>query len=185
MRLADEIDQQLARRIPCRNVTYYGGPTVEMLNTCDQSSEAEFSVERTIRIQRWLFHHQHPSNCTGQRFAVIDDYPLSGFGSTLHQIVSALARALEDDRIAIYAAPGNWVRLISNETTGLWTFCRCMVIVDGEIQIVSSCRFRIVRRRNTSMDDRRFDWRHGSLDGIDQLDRQPSDRRASTGIVHS
>ena len=109
MRLADENYVRLARLLPCRNVTYGGGPKNDSIDSCDHSTTSEFSVETSVRAQMWLFEHQNPANCSNKRFAMIQQFAWSGFGSTVHQIVWAFGMAIADDRIAIYKAPGNWV----------------------------------------------------------------------------
>lgn len=109
MRLADENHYRLARLLPCRNVSYTGGPKVDQIDTCDFSSTNEFSVENTIQAQTWIFQHQNPSNCSEKRFAVIDHHAWSGFGSVAHQVVWAFGMALAENRIAVYKKPSNWV----------------------------------------------------------------------------
>ena len=111
IRLADKDYFHLARRLPCRVVVYVGGPSNDIVNSCDHSLTSEFSVETTLKAQKWLFDHQHPHSCSNKSVAIINNYALSGLGSTLHQIVSALSKALSEGRIAVYASPGNWVRL--------------------------------------------------------------------------
>ncbi|CAF4329260.1 unnamed protein product, partial [Adineta steineri] len=106
---ADKKYFQLARRLPCRSINYTGGPGVNQINSCDYSSTNEFSLENTFKTQKWLYEHQHPTNCTNKRFAIIRTYALSGFGSTIHQVVWAFGLALGDNRIAVYETPGNWV----------------------------------------------------------------------------
>jgi hypothetical protein len=108
-RLADDQYDQLATLLPCRIVTYIGLGRNDRLDSCDHSASAEFTVQRTLNAQKWIFNHQHPTNCTNKRFAIINSYPLSGFGSIVHQIAWAFDKALSEERIAVYAAPGNWV----------------------------------------------------------------------------
>ena len=79
------------------------------MNFCDPSVQKEFSVESTLEIQQWIYEHQNPADCRNKKFAIIDNYAISGFGSTFHQILWAFSTALGDGRIAIYAKPGNWV----------------------------------------------------------------------------
>jgi len=112
MRLADENYFRLARLLPCRTVRYVGGGQPGTIDSCDQSLENEYSLPNILKAQKWLYDHQHPADCTNKRFAIIHDYALSGFGSTVHQIVWAFGMALADDRIAVYEKPGNWVRKI-------------------------------------------------------------------------
>ena len=109
LRLADENHYRLARLIPCRKVSYTGGPKVDHIDSCDYSSNNEFSVENTLAAQKWLFEHQNPSNCSGKRFAIIENFAWSGFGSVAHQVVWAFGMAIADNRIAVYKNPGNWV----------------------------------------------------------------------------
>ena len=110
MRLADENYFQIARLLPCRNVSYTGGPQAGKVNPCDNSSTNEFSLVNILHGQKWLYEHQHPSDCSNKRFAIIHQFAPSGFGSTMHQVAWALGIALAEDRIAIYKTPGNWVR---------------------------------------------------------------------------
>lgn len=109
MRLADDNYFRLARLLPCRNVTYSGGPEPDKIDSCDQSPTNEFSIKNTIEAQKWIYEHQHPVDCTNKRFAIIHAFAWSGFGSTVHQIAWALGNALGQDRIAVYEVPGNWV----------------------------------------------------------------------------
>ena len=109
IRLADDEYFRVARLLPCRTVIYTGGPVNDVVNSCDHSPTSEFSVAITVKAQKWLFDHQHPHDCSNKKFAIINNYALSGLGSTLHQIVSAISKALVEDRIAVYASPGNWV----------------------------------------------------------------------------
>ena len=110
MRLADENYFRLASLLPCRNVTYAGGPKPDDMDSCDQSSENEFSLPNLISAQKWIYEHQNPRDCSNKRFAIIHRFAPSGFGSTVHQIAWALGIALADDRIAVYQTPGDWVR---------------------------------------------------------------------------
>jgi hypothetical protein len=112
MRLADENYFHLARLLPCRTVEYSGGPQPAKIDSCNQSLENEYSLPNILKAQKWLYDHQHPADCTNKRFAIIQDYALSGFGSTVHQIAWAFSMALADDRIAVYGKPGHWVRKI-------------------------------------------------------------------------
>jgi len=112
MRLADENYFRLARLLPCRTVEYIHGPKPGTIDSCDQSIENEFSIPNILQAQKWLYDHQHPADCTNKRFAIIYNYALSGFGSTVHQVAWAFGMALADDRIAVYHKPGNWVRKI-------------------------------------------------------------------------
>ncbi len=112
MRLADENYFRLARLLPCRNISYTGGPSPANIDSCDHSSTNEFSLPNLIQAQKWLYDHQHPTNCSNKRFAIIHNFAPSGFGSTVHQIAWAFGKALADDRIAVYRIPGNWVRQI-------------------------------------------------------------------------
>jgi len=112
MRLADENYFRLARLLPCRNISYTGGPSPDNIDSCDHSSTNEFSLPNLIQAQKWLYDHQHPTNCSNKRFAIIHNFASSGFGSTIHQIAWAFGKALADDRIAVYQTPGNWVRQI-------------------------------------------------------------------------
>lgn len=79
------------------------------MNFCDSTVKKEFSVESTLEFQQWIYEHQNPINCTDKKFAIITHYAMSGFGSTIHQVLWAFATALGEDRIAIYATPGDWV----------------------------------------------------------------------------
>jgi hypothetical protein len=110
IRFADDKYFRIARLLPCRTVEYTGGPKTDEVHSCDYSPANEFSIQNTIQAQKWLYEHQHPSNCSNKRFAIIQNFAPSGFGSTVHQIVWAFGMALADDRIAIYKTPGNWVR---------------------------------------------------------------------------
>jgi len=112
MRLADENYFNLARFLSCRTVKYEGEPQPSQINSCDWSSENEFSLPNLLQGQKWLYDHQHPTDCTNKRFAIIHSYALSGLGSTVHQVAWAFGMALADDRIAVYETPGNWVRKI-------------------------------------------------------------------------
>jgi hypothetical protein len=107
---ADENYFRLARLLPCRTVEYKRGPKIDKIDSCDHSTTNEYSIQNTIQAQKWIYEHQHPSNCTNKRFAIIQNFALSGFGSILHQIVWAFGMALAENRIAIYKTPGNWVR---------------------------------------------------------------------------
>jgi hypothetical protein len=110
MRLADDNYYHIARLLPCRTVHYVGGQKMEPMNFCDPSTINEFSVEKTLHAQKWLYEHQNPANCTNKKFAILNQFARSGFGSTVHQILWALGTAIGDDRIAVYQAPGDWVR---------------------------------------------------------------------------
>jgi len=115
LRLADENYYRIARLLPCRTVNYVGGPKMEPMNSCDQSTITEFSVETTLHAQQWLYEHQHPADCTNKKIAILHTFAWSGFGSTVHQIVWALGAALAEDRIAVYQTPGDWVRRYQSE----------------------------------------------------------------------
>lgn len=110
IRLADENYYRIANHLPCRTVEYLGGPIPDKMSSCEKSTRDEFSVEATIHAQKWIYQHQNPMDCTNKRFALIHSYAMSGFGSTVHQIVWAFGTALSQGRIAIYQTPGNWVR---------------------------------------------------------------------------
>ena len=110
MSLANENYYHIARLLPCRTIDYVYESRKESMNTCDQSTTKEFSVETTLIAQKWIFEHQNPVDCTNKKFAIINNYAWSGFGSTMHQIAWAFGTALGDDRIAVYQVPGNWVR---------------------------------------------------------------------------
>jgi hypothetical protein len=112
MRLADENYFRLARLLPCRNISYVGGPSPGNIDSCDHSSTNEFSLPNLIQAQKWLYDHQHPTDCSNKRFAIIYSFAVSGFGSTFHQIAWAFGMALADDRIAVYEKPGDWVNQI-------------------------------------------------------------------------
>ncbi|CAF1580815.1 unnamed protein product [Didymodactylos carnosus] len=60
-------------------------------------------------VQQWLHKHQNPDDCSKARIAIINNYAWSGLGSTIHQVVWAVAKALADDRIFVYANPGTWI----------------------------------------------------------------------------
>jgi hypothetical protein len=109
MRLADENYLRLARLLPCRVVNYTGGPKTDPIDSCDHSSTNEYSRSNTLQAQKWLYEHQHPANCSDKRFAIIEKYAVSGFGSIVHQVAWAFAMAMVDNRIAVYQTPGNWV----------------------------------------------------------------------------
>ena len=129
LRLADDAHFRLAKAIPCRTVEYVGGPKKDPVNSCADQSTNEFSVENTIKAQQWLFDHQHPSDCSNKRFAIIRKYAWSGFGSTVHQVVWAFGVALAEDRIAVYETPGRWVGHFHKENhltfifLALWRLC--------------------------------------------------------------
>ena len=111
MGLANKNYYRIARLLPCRTVEYvYYSEKKDSMNICDQATIKEFSVETTLHAQKWIFEHQNPVVCTNKKFAIINNYAWSGFGSTIHQIVWAFGKALGDDRIAVYQIPGNWVR---------------------------------------------------------------------------
>ena len=110
MRFADENYFRLARLLPCRTVEYQGGPKIDKIDSCDHSPSNEYSIENTLQAQKWLYEHQHPTNCTNKNFAIINNFAWSGFGSTLHQIAWAFGMAIAQDRIAVYKVPGYWVR---------------------------------------------------------------------------
>ena len=110
MPLADENYLRRARLLPCRNVSYGNRRLGGKINTCDESPANEFSLENLLQGQKWLYDHQHPSNCSDQRFAIIQRFAPSGFGSTVHQIAWAFGVALAENRIAVYETPGKWVR---------------------------------------------------------------------------
>jgi len=118
MRLADKNYFRLARLLPCRTVEYtrgpHPGPEPATIDSCDHSPTNEFSIPNILQAQKWLYDHQHPANCTNKRFAIIQNFALSGFGSTVHQIAWAFGVALGEGRIAVYQTPGNWVRNIDN-----------------------------------------------------------------------
>jgi len=113
MRLADENYYHIARLLPCRTVNYVGGPKPEPMDSCNQTTIKEFSVETSLYAQQWIYEHQHPANCSNKKFAIIHNFAWSGFGSTLHQVVWAFGEALAQDRIAVYKTPGNWVRKLN------------------------------------------------------------------------
>jgi hypothetical protein len=110
MSLANENYFRLARLLPCRTVEYTRGPKRSVINSCDHSSTNEFSIPNILQAQKWLYEHQHPADCTNKRFAIIQNFAWSGFGSTVHQIAWAFGMALANDRIAVYRTPGSWVR---------------------------------------------------------------------------
>jgi hypothetical protein len=109
MRLADENYFRLAHLLPCRVVNYTSGPKIDPVDSCDHSSTNEYSRSNTLQAQKWLYEHQHPANCSDKRFAIIEKYAVSGFGSIFHQIVWAFSVAIAENRIAVYQTPGNWV----------------------------------------------------------------------------
>ncbi|UJR06722.1 hypothetical protein I4U23_011011 [Adineta vaga] len=109
LRLADDDYFRIERLLPCRIVEYTGGWKKHQINSCDNSTINEYSVENTLKAQKWLFNHQHPINCTNKRFAIIRKFAWSGFGSTIHQIAWAFGKALADNRIAVYQTPGDWL----------------------------------------------------------------------------
>ncbi|CAF4700991.1 unnamed protein product, partial [Rotaria sp. Silwood1] len=61
------------------------------IDSCNYSSTNEYSIENTLQAQKWLYEHQHPMNCTNRKFAIIQNFAWSGFGSTIHQIAWAFA----------------------------------------------------------------------------------------------
>ena len=122
--LADDTYFRLARLIPCRTVEYVGGPKLDKVDSCANSTTNDFTIENSIHAQQWLYDHQHPSNCTNQRFAIIRKHAWSGFGSTVHQVVWAFGMALAQNRIAVYEAPGNWVSSESRHLTSTWESSR-------------------------------------------------------------
>ncbi|CAF3702799.1 unnamed protein product [Rotaria sp. Silwood1] len=105
MRLADENYFRLAHMLPCRIVEYLG-PKNEQIDSCDHSSTQEFSIQNTLQVQKWFYEHQHPMNCESKRFAIIENYAWSGFGSTVHQIVWAFVD--NNQAITINANIGYW-----------------------------------------------------------------------------
>lgn len=111
LRLADYKHRQLAQLLPCRTVPYrrLREPPVKV-DSCDLSVKNEFSMSNQLQAQRWIYEHQHPTDCSNKRFAIIGDYAVSGFGSTVHQVAWAFATALAEDRIAVYQTPGQWVK---------------------------------------------------------------------------
>ncbi|CAF3370742.1 unnamed protein product [Rotaria sp. Silwood2] len=117
MRLADENYFRLARILPCRIVKYSRKGKIEKIDSCDYSSKNEFSIQNTLWAQKWFYEHQHPINCTNKRFAIIQNYVWSGFGSTVHLIAWAFGRAIADNRIAVYQTPGNWLYGDCNSST--------------------------------------------------------------------
>ena len=110
MRLADDEYYRIANLLPCRPVEYVAGTLGEKMDSCNEATKEEFSVESTIEVQRWFYEHQHPADCSNKKFAIIHQFAWSGFGSTLHQIVWPLGIAFSEDRIAVYQTPGNWVK---------------------------------------------------------------------------
>ncbi|CAF3701241.1 unnamed protein product [Rotaria sp. Silwood1] len=117
MRLADENYFRLAHILPCRIIEYVRENKIEKIDSCDYSSKNEFSIQNTLWAQKWFYEHQHPINCTNKRFAIIQNYAWSGFGSTVHQIAWAFGRAIADNRIAVYQIPGNWLYGNCNSST--------------------------------------------------------------------
>ena len=109
MHFADENYFRLASLLPCQIVEYSGGSKIDTVDSCDHSSTNEYSMENTLRAQKWLYEHQHPINCTDRKFAIIQNFAWSGFGSTIHQIAWAIGMAIAENRIAVYATPGHWV----------------------------------------------------------------------------
>lgn len=106
---ADDFYASLSQNIPCQKLQYYGGDINDTLDSCDRSEDAEFSIKATSEAQKWIFEHQHPQNCSDKKFVIIKNFALSGFGSTLHQVFGAFSYALISNRIAVYAAPNDWV----------------------------------------------------------------------------
>lgn len=138
MRLADENYLRLARLMPCRNVTYTVGTKNDFIDACDHSTTSEFSVETSVRAQKWLFEYQNPPNCSNKRFALIQQFAWSGFGSTLHQVVWTFGMAIADNRIAVYKKPGNWVSDRVKSSKSLSLFLRSILIVRRPRRSVSS-----------------------------------------------
>jgi hypothetical protein len=110
MRLADKNYYRIVRRLPCRTVLYVSKPKNETMDSCNRSIIDEFSVEKSIHAQKWIYEHQNPADCTNKKFAIIDKFAWSGFGSTIHQIAWTLGIAISQGRIAVYQTPGKWVR---------------------------------------------------------------------------
>ncbi|CAF1448574.1 unnamed protein product, partial [Rotaria sp. Silwood1] len=139
----DENYFRLARILPCRIVEY---SRKENIDTCDYSSKNEFSIQNTLLTQKWFYEHQHPINCTNKRFAIIQNYAWSGFGSTVHQIAWAFGAAIADNRIAVYKIPGNWLYGDCNSTTPDCFFlpitnCSIPSKVDGNQTITINAKF--------------------------------------------
>ncbi|CAF3838072.1 unnamed protein product [Adineta steineri] len=109
MPLANEDYYRIARALPCRTVTYVGGLKNESMDSCSQATINEFSIESTLQAQKWIHDHQNPANCENKKFAIIQKYAGSGFGSTIHQILWAFGTAIGEGRIAVYQVPGNWL----------------------------------------------------------------------------
>jgi hypothetical protein len=113
MHVADERHFQLARLIPCRTIEYgVGPPSEDKIDSCIQPPTSEFSIQATLDAQKWIFDHQNPIDCTNKKFAVISNIKRSGFGSSMQLITWAFGKALGQGRIAVYASPGNWVKLL-------------------------------------------------------------------------
>lgn len=111
MRVADEKYFSLAKQLSCRTIEYdVGLPSADTIDSCIQSSANEFAIEHTIEAQKWIFNHQNPSNCNNKQFAIIKNIAWSGFSSSMHLIAWAFAKALTQDRIAVYDTPANWVK---------------------------------------------------------------------------
>jgi len=134
MRLANKNYFRLAHLLTCRTVAYSGGPQPATIDSCDQTLANEYSIPNILQAQKWLYEHQHPADCTNKRFAIIQNFAWSGFGSTVHQIAWAFGMALVDDRIAVYRTPGSWVRNIdtieikSRQPVPLYSFTLIIMI---------------------------------------------------------
>ena len=151
MRLADENYVRLARLMPCRNVTYTVGTKSDFIDACDHSTTSEYAVETSVRAQKWLFEYQNPPSCSDKRFAMIQQFAWSGFGSTVHQVVWAFGMAIADNRIAVYKKPGNWVSAREKASKSLSLFFRSILIVLRSHRSVFSFHWPTAHRRRRSM----------------------------------
>jgi hypothetical protein len=113
MRVTNEKYVHLEKVVPCRAVEYdIGLPSTSILNSCDPSSKNQFSIQTTLNAQKWIFNHQNPSNCNDKKFAIINSLNQSDFAYSIQLITWAFAKALTQNRIALYATPSNWVKFI-------------------------------------------------------------------------
>ncbi|CAF2780806.1 unnamed protein product [Rotaria sp. Silwood2] len=165
MRLADENYFRLAHLLPGRVVEYSGGPNVDKINSCDHSSTNEYSIQNTLQAQKWLYEHQNPIDCTNKRFAILHNYALSGFGSTVHQIAWAFGAAIADNRIAVYQVPGNWLYGACNSGTPDCFFlpitnCSIPSKVDGNqtIELNTNIGYWSKPIRPSIFQNRTFNW---------------------------
>jgi hypothetical protein len=47
--------------LPCRIVKYVVGlSSTNKIDSCDQSTKNQFSIQTTLNAQKWIFNHQNP-----------------------------------------------------------------------------------------------------------------------------